>query len=218
MRARLTNNSGTRTSMKPKRWVLAVVCGLLLAASAAAQCVTALVPVSQPVLFPNRAPRPIAFTGSVYGVAKLDSDPANNAVYFGVYDANLNQIRPDRLIAASTLAGPRILLWNGSEFALFYETRNFQITLQRIDVNGNPVGGPIAVAPQHAQAFNQEYDAAWDPTRKAYIVLHTVTTGFEAGLWMAVIAADGTPKSDEPVTFFVATPVYPRVAGTPPGV
>jgi PKD domain len=204
--------------MNTKPWVLAVGCGLLLAASAAAQCVTALVPVSQPVLFPNHAAGPIAFTGSLYGVAKLDADPANNAIYFGVYDANLNQIRPDRLVAASTLAGPRLLLWNGTEFALFYETRAFQITLQRIDVNANPIGGPITIAPLHAQAFNQEYDAAWDPTRKAYIVLHTVTGGFDAGLWMTVVAADGTQKSDEPVTFFVSTPVYPRVAVTPSGV
>ena len=218
MHARLTNNSGTRTSMKPKCWVLVVVCGLLLAVTAGAQCVTALVPVSQPVVFPSHAAGPIAFTGSLYGIAKLDADPANNAIYFGVYDANLNQIRPDRLIASSTLAGPRILLWNGSEFALFYETRNFQITLQRIDVNGNPAGGPVTIAPQHAQAFNQEYDAAWDPTRKAYIVLHTVTSGFDMGLWMALVAADGTQKSDEPVTFFVSTPVYPRVAVTPSGV
>jgi len=204
--------------MNTKPWVLAVVCGLLLAASAGAQCVTALVPVSQPVVFPNRAAGPIAFTGSVYGVAKLDADPANNAIYFGVYDANLNQVRADRLIVASTLAGPRILLWNGTEFALFYETRSYQITLQRIDVNGNPIGGPVAIAPQHAQAFNQEYDAAWDPAHKTYVVLHTVVGGFEMGLWMAVVAADGTPKSDDVVTFFVSTPVYPRVAVTPSGI
>ena len=204
--------------MTAKAWVGAVVCSLLFAAAAVGQCVTALVPVSQPVIFPNRAAGPIAFTGSVYGVAKLDADPANNAIYFGVYDRDLNQIRADKLIASSSHAGPRILLWNGSEFALFYETKNFQITAQRIDVNGNPIGGPVAVAPQRAMGFNQEYDAAWDPTRKAYIVLHTVTAGFEMGLWMAVVAADSTPKSDEPVTFFVSTPVYPRVAVTSTGI
>ena len=203
--------------MTAKSWV-GVVCALLVATSAAAQCLSTLIPVSQPVAFPNRAAGPIAFTGSLYGVTKQDSDPANNAIFFGVYDASLNQVRADTLVAASTLAGPRILLWNGSEFALFYETRAYQITMQRIDVNGNPVGGPIAIAPAHAQTFNQEYDAAWDPTRKSYIVLHTVTTGFDSGLWMAAVTANGTQTSDEVVTFFVSSPVYPRVAVTSSGI
>ena len=41
--------------MTAKSWVVAVVCGLLLASSAAAQCVSALGPVSQPVVFPTVA-------------------------------------------------------------------------------------------------------------------------------------------------------------------
>jgi len=50
------------------------------------------------------------------------------------------------------------------------------------------------------------------------VLFRSVTSGFDMGLWMAVVAADGTQKSDEPVTFFVSTPVYPRVAVTPSGV
>jgi len=48
--------------MTAKPWAVAVVCGLLLAASAGGQCVSTLVPVSQPVVFPNRAAGPIAFS------------------------------------------------------------------------------------------------------------------------------------------------------------
>jgi hypothetical protein len=203
--------------MTAKSWVVAAVCGLLLASPAAAQCVSTLVPVSQPVVFPNRAAGPIAWTGSLLGMAKQDAAPSTNAIWSGVYDANLNQVRADHLVTSATFAGPRLLLWNGTEFAAFYQTPGFQITLQRIDINGNAIGGPIAVAPQHALAPAEEFDAAWDPTRKAYIILHTVTTGFEAGLWLTVIAADGTQKSDEAVTFFVANPVFPRVAVTAAG-
>ena len=203
--------------MAAKSWVMAVVCGLLLASPAAAQCVSTLVPVSQPVVFPNRAAGPIAWTGSLFGMAKQDADPSTNAIWSAVYDANLNQVRADRLIVAATFAGPRLLLWNGSELAVFYQTPSFQIAFQRIDVNGNPIGGPIAVAPLHVLAPGMEYDAAWDPTRKAYLILHTVTMGFEAGVWLTVIAADGTQKSDEPITFFVANPVFPRVAVTAAG-
>jgi hypothetical protein len=203
--------------MTAKSWVVAVVCAFLLAGSVAAQCVSTLVPVSQPVVFPNRAAGPLAWTGSLFGMAKQDADPSTNAIWFGVYDGSLNQVRADTLIAAATFAGPRLLLWNGTEFAVFYQTPNFQLTFRRIDVNGNPIGGPIAVAPQHALAPSEEFDAAWDPTRKAYIVLHSITTGFERGVWLTVIAADGTQKSDEPITFFIADPMFPRVAVTATG-
>jgi len=189
----------------------------LLASPAAAQCVSTLVPVSQPVVFPNRAAGPIAWTGSLLGMAKQDADPSTNAIWSAVYDANLNQVRADNLVASATATGPRLLLWNGTDLAVFYQTPGFQITFQRFDVNGNAIGGPIAVAPAHAQAPGEELDAAWDPTRKAYIVLHSITTGFERGVWLTVVAADGTQKSDEAITFFIADPVFPRVAVTAAG-
>src|ERR1043165_10253592 len=102
--------------MTAKSWVVAAVCGVLLAGTAAAQCVSTLVPVSQQLVFPNHAAGPFAWTGSQYGMAKQDADPSTNAIWFAVYDANLNQIRGDNLLAATTLAAPRIVLWNGTEF------------------------------------------------------------------------------------------------------
>src|SRR5437660_11943132 len=93
---------GQRSGMTAKSWVVAVVCGLLLASPAAAQCVSTLVPVSQPVVFPNRAAGPIAWTGSLFGMAKQDADSSTNAIWSAVYDANLNQVRADRLIVAAT--------------------------------------------------------------------------------------------------------------------
>ena len=203
--------------MTVKTWVVAVVCALVLAAPAAAQCTPTLVPVSQPAFFPNHAAGPIAWTGSLFGVAKPDADILTNAIYFGVYDANLNAVRADNLVAAASANGPRILLWNGTEFALFYQTPQFQITFQRIDTLGNPIGGPIAVAPQHPLAPGMEFDAAWDPTRKAYVVLHSITLGFDRGVWLTTVGADGSLKTDEPISFFIADPVYPRVAVTPTG-
>lgn len=203
--------------MTAKSWVVAVLGAVLLAGTAAAQCVSTLVPVSQPVVFPNRAAGPIAWTGTQFGVAKADADPSQNAIFFAIYDANLNQIGGDHLIAFTTLGGPRITLWNGSEFAVFFQRADFQIMFQRVDANGAAIGGPIAVAPGHALGPGEEFDAAWDPTRKAYVVLHTIVTGFERGVWLTLVAPDGTLKSDEAVTFFIADPVYPRVSVTPAG-
>jgi PKD domain len=203
--------------MTAKAWVVAVLCGFLLAGTAAAQCVSTLVPVSQPVVFPNRAAGPLVWTGSQFGLAKQDADASTNAIWFAVYDTNLNQIHGDSLIAFTTLAGPRIVLWNGTEYAVFFQRADFQIVFQRVDANGNAIGGPSAVAPGHPLGPGEEFDAAWDPSRKAYVVIHTIVTGFERGVWLTTVAPDGTQKSDDPITFFIADPVYPHVAVTSAG-
>src|SRR5947208_106295 len=79
------------------------------------------------------------------------------------------------------------------------------------------VCGLLVESAADAQAPGEELDAAWDPTRKAYIVLHSITAGVERGVWLTVVAADGTQKSDEAITFFIADPVFPRVAVTAAG-
>lgn len=194
-----------------------MVCGLLLAVSAAAQCVSGLVSVSQPFVFPNHAAGPLAWNGSVYGAAKVDPVSGANPLFFALYNANLDQVKADGQVAAGASSGRRFLIWNGSEFALFYEMPDLRLVFQRIDANGNPIGAPVAVAPQHGVAPGAEYDAAWDASRKAYVVLHTFAAGFDRGLWLTVVGLDGTQKSDEVVTFFNASPTYPRVAVTPAG-
>src|SRR5437868_11353303 len=108
--------------MIARTWVVAVVCSILLAAPAGAQCVSTAIPVSQPVVFPNHGAGPLAWTGSKYGLAKQDASRFSNAIYFSIYDAGLNQNGSDVPIASSSLAGPHALVWNGSEFAVFYQT------------------------------------------------------------------------------------------------
>jgi hypothetical protein len=204
--------------MTAKRCVVAVVCAVLLAASAAAQCVSTLIPVSQPLVFPSHAAGPIAWNGSLLGMAKQDADRFHNPIWFAVYDGNLNQVGGDVNVAVASADGPRLLLWNGSEFALFYLTTSFQIVFQRIGTNGNPIGDPIPVVPSHPPFTGQEFDAVWDATRNAYIVVRTIPIGFERGLWLSVVGPDGAVKSDQIITSFTLDPAYPRVAVTPSGV
>jgi hypothetical protein len=204
--------------MIARTWVVAVVGSMLLAASAAAQCVSTAVPVSQPVVFPNHGAGPLAWTGSKYGLVKQDVASFTNALYFSLYDADLNQIGSDVPVAPSSLAGPHALVWTGSEFAVFYQNANAQVVFQRIDANGNPFGGPIPVAPQHGVGPGQVYEAAWDAPQNAYAVFHTVTAGPDHGLWLTLITPDGVQKSDGVISFFTADPVYPAIAVTPSGV
>lgn len=204
--------------MIARTWVVAVVCGILLAAPAWPDCVSTELPVSQPFVFPNHGAGPLAWTGSNFGMAKLDGASYANPILFANYDANLNQLSPDTVVATFSYNGPHSLVWNGSEFAVFYQNASQQIVFQRIDGGGNPIGDPVLVAPQHGVGPNQEYEVAWDPAQQAYAVFHTVTAGIDHGLWLTLITPAGVQKSDVVISLFVADTVYPTLAVTPSGV
>ena len=204
--------------MIARTWVVAVVCGILLAAPAVPQCVSTEISVSQPFVFPNLGAGPLAWTGSFYGMAKQDGESFTNAIDFALYDANLNQSSPDIVVAPFSYAGPHSLVWNGGEFAVFYQNSAQQIVFQRVDASGHPLGNPVLVAPQHGVGPNQEYEVAWDAAQQAYAVLHTVTAGLDHGLWLTLITPGGVQKSDVVISLFVADPVSPTLAVTPSGI
>jgi len=195
--------------------VLAVLLLFGMSASAGAQCISTVRTVSQPVVFPSHAAGPVAWTGSVLGVAKIDI--GSSVVYFATYDANLNQLTADRVGANASLNGPIALIWNGSEFALFYQTGLLQLVFQRIAVSGEPIGTPIAVAPQHLNWQNQEYDIAWDSRRNAYDIIHTIPTGTERGLWLTIVDRDGKLQYDQSLSIYFSSTAEPRLAVAPSG-
>src|ERR1051325_518050 len=205
--------------MTRRSWLWAVVCALVACVPASAQCPSLLQPVSLPVVFPNHEAAPLAWTGSLLGVSKSDSDQLVNAIWFGVYDANGNQVAGYKLAASTSAKGPLKVVWNGSEFALFYTTPSTtQLTMQRIDVNANPIGGPVSILPGHAIFPGQDFDFVWDATRNAYVILRSVASGFERGVWLSVVGAAGATKSEEVLSFNIADPTQPRIAVTPGGV
>ncbi|MCU1227338.1 MAG: glycosyl hydrolase [Acidobacteria bacterium] len=188
---------------------------LFVVPSVGAECISTIRTVSQPVVFPSHAAGPVAWTGSVLGVAKVDID--TNVVYFATYDANMNQLLADRIVSNASLGGPLALLWNGSEFALFYQRDDLQLVFQRISLSGDAIGTAIAVAPKHLQWQNQEYDIAWDARRQAYDVIHTIPAGFERAIWLTIVGRDGEVKLDQPLSIYMAITAEPRVAVAPSG-
>src|SRR5713226_9253902 len=74
-------------------------------------CVAQNAIVSQPVVFPNHAAGAIATNGSVIGVATGATD-GSRAIYFAIYDQNLNQLTPDVLVASQSAERSMALLWN----------------------------------------------------------------------------------------------------------
>jgi hypothetical protein len=183
--------------------------------AAGADCISTIRTVSQPVVFPSHAAGPVAWTGSVLGVAKVDVD--SNVVYFATYDAELNQLIADRIVSNASLGGPMALFWSGTEFALFYQRDDLQLVFQRISVAGEPLGAAIPVAPKHLQWQNQEYNIVWDAYRESYDIIHTIPAGPERALWLTIVGRDGTIKYDQPLSIYITTTTEPRIAVAPTG-
>jgi hypothetical protein len=190
--------------------VIAAIALLVMADVASAQCVAAVKAVSQPVVFPNLVAGPVATTGSIVGLAKSDATTGSPAIFFATYGADLTQLFADRQIA-DTSANITALLWDGSEFALFYQMPNYVLVMQRIDTSGNPIGAAVAIT-NHAWAGDDEVDVVWSPIRNAYGVARTVTNGPDRGLWLTIVSRTGSILADTQITLFTNIPVVPRVA------
>ena len=203
--------------MRERNWtsVSAALGALLTAAVVHAQCVQTSKPISLPAVFPSLVAGPIASTGSTLGLAKSDTSVSSPAIFFAIFDGNLNQTTPDHQVAAASLNGPGALFWTGTEFDLFYLRPDYTLVLQRIDASGNPISTPTPMP--HSWSSNDEFDVAWSPTLNAYTVAHFVTLGFDPGLWLSVVTPTGTVVSDLNLSFFPGSPANPRVGPLPDG-
>jgi hypothetical protein len=196
-----------------------VAAALLVPIAGHGQCVPAIRQVSSLGLSPNRVAGPIASNGSVVALAKLDNTNSTRAIYVSMYDElTLSPATSDRLVTESSLGGPLFMLWNGSEFGLFYQRNDYNVMLQRISTSGELIGAPLLLFPGEAWP-NQELDVVYDPFRGAYVAVRTVPQGFTTGLWLSVIRADGTLSHNSQLSPFIGVPVStPRLAITPTGL
>lgn len=202
--------------LRPHLAVAALVLGVA-ALHADGQCQALLRNVAQVQQFPNRPAAHIAWTGSVYGVLRVEPQTRSYPIYFTLFDGELNPKTADRLIADTTLDGPLALLWTGTEFGVFYQSLANQLYLQRLDVIGTPIGGPIPILPEHSQIGGMEYDLAWNAPAGGYAITHTIPTGVDRGLYVTLITPDGTVLVDRVISYLLGTPTTPRVAVTSNG-
>lgn len=182
-----------------------VAAALLLALSALAvqaQCVSAVGNMlSQVHEVPNRPPAQVAWTGSSYGVLRVEPQTRSYPIYFTLTDSELNPRIADTLVADNTLNGPLALFWTGSEFGVFYQDPAYQLYLRRVDANGATIGGPIAILPNRSQLSLNEYDFAWNPVVGAYVILHVITSGIDYGMYLTTIRPDGTVLVDTVISY-----------------
>ena len=188
---------------------------LLTAAVARAQCVQTSQPLSLPGFFPSHMAGPIAATGSILGVVKIDISTGTPAILFATFDANLNPITADRQIASSSISGSYSVFWTGAEFGVFYLRTDYTLVLQRVDGSGNLIG--TAIPMPHTWSSNDEFDVAWSPVLNAYAVAHLATVFPDLGLWLTTISPSGGVVSDTLASFFTSGQGNPRAVALPDG-
>lgn len=166
---------------------------------------------------PNRVAGPVVWTGAEYGVVKNETNDFRS-ISFALFNPELVQIGPDVPLATSTRAGVLHLFWTGSEFGVFYQTPGLQLMLQRVSAAGVPIGGPVAIAPNHGNQPQDELDITWDPVRNAYAIVRTIQNSpTESGLWLIIANVDGSTRVDQLISFFPALQAGPRIAAASNG-
>lgn len=190
--------------------LLLLLITLLITPTAQADCGSSVRQLSDFFTAPNRAAGAIAWTGTLLGMARNETSPPR-PIYFAGFDDNLNQVIGDKLVAPSSRDGAFRLFWNGSGFGLFYFEPGGQLMFLRLSAAGDPIGFASPVG-QPATFPDQEADVTFDPTRSAYVAVHTITQGASVGFWVTIIGIDGTTLSDDRLAFEISAPSEPRVA------
>jgi len=211
-----------------QRTALPLVAALAVLSAAAtlhAQCTPIVRSVSQPAAFPNLVAGPIATDGSRVGLAKSDGTSSTPAIFFQLFDANLNATTGDRQVATSSANGPVAVFFADTppvvttqplgEFGLFYQRLDATLMLQRIDLTGVPISTPIVMP--HSWSFNDEFEIVWDSAAHEYAIEHFVTFGPDMGLWLTTVSASGTTIFDVQLSVFLSRPANPAVTALPDG-
>lgn len=101
---------------------------------------------------------PLLFTGSFFAAAWEDRRDSDFEIYWNRFDAAAKKLAPDaRVTRAAEFSLRPDMVWNGSEFLLVWDDRregneSSRIFAQRIDKDGQLVGGNVALTPASENA------------------------------------------------------------------
>jgi hypothetical protein len=192
------------------RTTAAAVLMLIGWAASAADCVTGVRLLSTRASVPNLVAGPSAWSGGVLAVAK--SEEGNpRAIWVGIYSDGLETLLADRRVAtdASDASSIIALLWNGSDFGLFYRTDTV-IRLQRLTTTGEPIGAAVAVNPTRKPRLGDDIEVVWSDALDGWVVARHIGSGTQRGIWVTILEQDGVERFDLEIP--AAPPADPQLA------
>lgn len=184
------------------RAAVTAVLMLATAVSAAGQCLSEARVISTHRSVPNLVAGPVAWGHDVLAVAKTEA--FTGRIFVGTYDHDFEVLTGDILITSDSADGPLALVFNGTDFGLFYRTdESEQLFLQRISLTGDPVASPSPISTRNIDN-HEEVDVAWSDTLDAYVVATTFETRGQHQVWVTVIGRDGIVQRDIHTFVFAA--------------
>ena len=185
------------------RAAVSAVLMLSAAATAAGQCVAGIRVISTRQSVPNLVAGPIAWGDGVLMVTKFDRTARR--LYVSTYDENFGDVTGDLLVSSNTPDGALAIVWNGTEFGLFYRTLNSpaRLVLQRITKSGQLLGTPIPVSSRSFQV-QDEMDVAWNPVTSRYVIASTDNLVPFRDVWITVMTREGIVERDVNTSVFTA--------------
>ena len=173
----------------------AVLITTALAASAA-DCVTGARLVSTRSSVPNLVVEEAAWSGSVLAVAKRE-EGNNRAIWLAIYNETFDTLIADRRVVNNAANAESLvdLVWNGTEFGLFYTTAD-RVQLQRLSLFGESIGEPVTINPSRRPALGDDIDVLWSDALEGWIIARHIGSGLNRGIWLTILNEDGSERSD----------------------
>lgn len=188
---------------------------VVFAVSSGAECVSVAQQLSRAGASPVRVARGIGWSGSVVAVASHQA--ATEELYVSIHDEYLNRLTGDVLVSKDVRIGQASVVWNGSDFGIFFQTTDSRLFLQRVSTSGQLIGSAVRVTPELRFAPSDSYDVAWSPAREAWVVSRVTmfAAGRSVSAWM--VEKDGATRSRHDAVIALADETLSRVAASADG-
>jgi hypothetical protein len=165
--------------------VAAVLLTILTAAGAAGQCLS---DVRQVVSSDSLKPGPIAWSGRVLAVAGTET--VSTRLFVTTFDVTGQQLSSVTNIPGTEGADAIGLVWNGTDFALFYEDSDHQLVFRRIGSDGKLIGTAPIRRWRLTLETDDQTEVLWSPLYQRYLIAR-IARGTRPGVWLSTLESDG---------------------------
>lgn len=174
----------------------AVLLLMAVAGTASAQCVTEVREIYSRSNSTSLVAGPFAWNGQMFAVASRQA--SNQSVWVSFYNEAGDQLFPNVKVPSSDNSELINIVWNGTEFGLFYETDDHRLILRRVSTTGELIGAQIEPLARQDYVIGDtdELDVMWSPDHNAYLIARTDHTP-SPRVFLTMIERTGLVRSDE---------------------
>jgi hypothetical protein len=176
----------------------AVLLLMAVAGTASAQCVTEVREIYSRSNSTSLVAGPFAWNGQMFAVASQQA--SNKSVWVSFFNEAGDQLFPNVKVPSSDDSELVDILWNGTEFGLFYETEDHRLILRRVSTTGELIGP--AIEPLRGDDFvigdNDELDFVWSADLNAYLIARTANAPAPR-VYLTILERTGLVRSDEEI-------------------